>query len=126
MTNLHYLFEIYDGHNVIEPIDQTQELFRKHIKHLFVDYQEMTDPIREFLTKLESDQHPVRITNGHKSLSLIVLEEYEESFKQWIPNILVIKSDLMRIATKENLEILKKLFSFWENIELVLKQLNKD
>ena len=125
MTNLHYLFEIYDGHNLIEPIEQTLSLFKNHIKHMYVDYQEMIDPIKEFLIKLESDQHPVRITNGHKSLSLIVLEDYKKSFREWQFNIIIIKSDLMRIATKENLEILKKLFSFWENIELVLKQLNE-
>ena len=125
MSNLHELFEIFNGQDVISPIDQTLRIFRHDRKTVFVDIEDQLTPLKGWLIDLEKDTHPIRISNGHKSLSLIVLGNGFPFLPDWIKTILVIKSELMAITTVDNLANMKKLYSFWDDMELSMRHIIK-
>lgn len=126
MTNFTELFEIYNGRPLKDQIDNTLKLFKTFRKERFVDLEEDILPISCFLHELEHNKHPVRITNGDRSLSALVLNQYDDQYKSMISTSMMIKSELMAIVTVDNLTQLKELFQFWEGLFFLFKELAND
>ncbi len=127
MTNLQELFEVFNGQDIDDQFKTTLELIRKCRKERFVSIEDDVTPLRKWMKALQEDQSPYRVTYHTFSLSLVILQSAfrEKQIENFIGVVGLIKSEMMGCATAETFEIVKDLYSFWDNLEISLGQISR-
>lgn len=126
MTNLEELFEVFNGQQIDKQFQQTLDLIRMCRKDKFVEIEDEVSPLRAWMKSLQEDNSPYRLTYHDQSLSLRALQNAvrERRISTFIKVISLIKSEMMGCASAENFQTVKNLYTFWDNMEMSLNQIN--